>query len=365
MLNWRDIRNRKAGGAAIVTHEYAKRWVKKGHSVTLFTASFKGASSQEVLDGVRIIRQGGPYTVHLCAFWCYLTRLQGQYDVVIDQIHGIPFFTPLYVTNRHIIAFIHEVAGEIWHYMYPFPFNWIGIMAESLYFRFYRRVQFVTDAQSTKDDLVRKGIKRSQVTVVFPGVSASPLDQLPLKESEPTIIFVGRLCQMKGIEEALSAFSLVLASLPMAKLWVVGTGDEQYVQALRGKVQDLSLENKVRFLGFVSEQRKLGLLRRAHLLVHPSVKEGWGLVVIEANTRGTPAVGYRVSGLRDSIQDGKTGLLVEAHNAVSLAEAMIKVLRDDDHRDYLSSNALEWSRQFSWDEAAGKFLTIIEEAEKW
>ena len=362
ILNWRDIGNEKAGGAEVVTHEYAKRWVEKGHRVTLFTASYKNAPPREFLDGVEIIRRGGPHTVHVHAFWHYLTRFKSEYDIVIDQVHGIPFLTPLYVKNKRIVAFIHEVAGEIWHHMYPFPLDWIGIMSEILYFRFYRHVRFVAVSPSTADELVQKGISRSQIDVVFNGVSSKPLNKSPSKESDPTLVFVGRLCEMKGIEDALDAFFLVLKSLPSANLWIVGTGRERYVQSLEQKVKDLNLENRVRFWGFVSEQRKIEFLRSAHLLVHPSVKEGWGLVVIEANTQGTPAVGYNVSGLRDSVQDGKTGLLVESHNTVSLAEAIIKVLRDDGLRDSLSSNALEWSRQFNWDKAAEVFLATIENA---
>jgi glycosyltransferase involved in cell wall biosynthesis len=361
ILNWRDIKNPKAGGAEVVTHEYAKRWASQGHRITLFTAGYACAPEQEILDGVEIIRRGGPYTVHLLACWSYLTKLKNCYDVIIDQVHGIPFFTPLYIRDARIIVFIHEVAGEIWNYMYPFPLGNLGMMVEKFIFRYYRDVRFVTPATSTHVDLAKMGIRRSLMSAVPNGNSIQAL-AVPLpKEKIPTIIFVGRLCKMKGIEEALMAFSLVNESLPEAKLWIVGTGDNQYVQKLKQKTSELALCGQVTFFGFVSQTQKFDLMRRAHLLVHTSVKEGWGLVVIEANTQGTPTVGYRVPGLVDTVQDGQTGVLVPPHDTVTLANAILKVLKEENLRNTLSSNAVEWSKKFDWDESARQFWRIIEE----
>jgi glycosyltransferase involved in cell wall biosynthesis len=362
MLNWRDFECVKSGGAELATYEYMKHWRAQGHQVTLFTAGYGGAPAEELYDGIQIIRRGGPHTVHLWAFWYYVTRFRGRYDVVIDQIHGIPFFAFLYAGPKRVIAFIHEVAGDIWHRMYPFPLNYVGMAIENLGFRLHRRARFVTGSQSTADDLVRKGIARSQITIVPYGISAAPVSELPAKESEPTLLYVGRLCAMKGIDEALEAFALVNGRLPNAKFWIVGRGQESYVQQLEQMAADLQVAESVKFWGFVSEEDKLELMQRAHLLVHASVKEGWGLVVIEANRQGTPAVGYRVAGLADSIQHEQTGLLVASRDPANLAEAMVRVLKDDGYREDLSRNALEWSRQFTWERGAAAFLRVIEQA---
>src|SRR6185312_6565233 len=122
ILNWRDPKNPKSGGAELVTQEHAKAWVKAGHSVIWFTSCFKGAKNEEMIDGVKVIRRGNALSVYLLAPFFYFFS-KNKFDVVIDEIHGIPFFTPLYVKKARKTAFIHEVAGEIWDYMYSFPVN--------------------------------------------------------------------------------------------------------------------------------------------------------------------------------------------------------------------------------------------------
>src|SRR3989344_2724176 len=108
ILNWRDIKNPQSGGAEILTHEIAKRLVKKGNSVTLFCSKYPGAKEREVLDGVEIIRQGYPdarlllSSVHYKAFKFYRSKMMGKVDLVVDEIHGVPFFTPLYVKEKKI-----------------------------------------------------------------------------------------------------------------------------------------------------------------------------------------------------------------------------------------------------------------------
>jgi glycosyltransferase involved in cell wall biosynthesis len=95
------------------------------------------------------------------------------------------------------------------------------------------------------------------------------------------------------------------------------------------------------------------------LILVPAVLEGWGLVVTESNAMGTPAVAYNVAGLRDSIIDGKTGILVKNKSPESLADSAICLLKDKDRLGKLSFNALSFSRQFSWDNTANEFDRII------
>ena len=100
-------------------------------------------------------------------------------------------------------------------------------------------------------------------------------------------------------------------------------------------------------------------MRRAWVLVNPSVREGWGLNVIEANALGTSGVAYDVAGLRDSVRNGETGLLVPDGDVEALANAIIKVLSDDGLRERLSRNAIKWAGSFSWDKTAEEFLKVI------
>ena len=111
ILNWKDKYHPSSGGAEVVTHEFAKELIKSGHTVTLFCTRTSTLSAYEMLDGVRIVRQGSFWAVYLYAYFFY-QKNKHEIDIVIDQIHGLPFFTPLYA-KKPTIAWIHEIASEI------------------------------------------------------------------------------------------------------------------------------------------------------------------------------------------------------------------------------------------------------------
>ena len=360
VLNWRDTKNPKSGGAEIVTLEHAKAWVKKGHSVTWFTSRFSGARKEEKIDGVNIVRRGNFITVYLLAPFFYLFS-KNKFDIVIDEIHGLPFFTPLFMKNPKI-AFIHEVADEIWDYMFPYPINKIGKFIEPLYFKLYKNTKFWTDADSTIDDLVRKGIKRENCIAINCPILNKSLTSLPNKEKIPTFIFVSRVVKMKGIEEVIRAFFYILREIKEANLWIVGDGDRSYVDELKETMRFYSISTRVKFFGHVSEEEKLELMKKAHMLLHASVKEGWGLVVIEAASQGTPSVVYNVSGLRDSVKNGKTGIVLEENNAKEMAKQTIDLLNNKNKYHSFQKNGLLWAKSLTWDKTTSKSLELLAKA---
>jgi len=128
---------------------------------------------------------------------------------------------------------------------------------------------------------------------------------------------------------------------------------------LRRRLEGLGFDG-VRFFGRVSEERKRDLLCRAWVLVHPGVREGWGLNVLEAAACGTPAVAYRVAGLCDSVRDGVTGFLARNGDVRDLANKIIRVLEDEALRERLSRNCLEYARQFSWNKTTTQFIKILD-----
>ena len=357
ILNWRDPKNPKSGGAEIVTLQHAKAWAAAGHKVTWFTSKFRGAKDEEKIEDINIVRRGNFITVYLLAPQFYLFSKQ-KFDLVIDEIHGLPFFTPLYIKVPKI-AFIHEVAGEIWDFMYPFPVNKIGKMLEPLYFRLYRNVRFWTDANSTIDDLANKGIKRKNCIAINCPISHQSLNALPRKEKAPTFIFVSRVVKMKGIEEIIRAFFYILRELKDAKLWIVGDGDKDYIQDLRETISTYAISSKVKFFGRVSEKEKFELLKKAHLLLHASVKEGWGLVVIEAAASGTPSIVYDVGGLRDSVKNGKTGIVLKENSCKEMAREAVALYKDKKRYQILQKNGLSWAKSLNWKDATKQSLKLI------
>lgn len=357
ILNWRDPKNPKAGGAEILTFEHAKKWVKKGSSVTWFTSRFPNSSDREIVEGVEIIRMGNYLSVYLLVpFFYFFSRR--KFDIVVDQIHGLPFFTPLYIKEKKIVL-IHEVAGEIWDYMYPFPVNKLGRLLESIYFHFYKNIMFWTCSESTVKELEEHGVKRSQCVIISSGIQNKPLSTLPKKESQPTYLFVGRIVKMKGIENVISAFYYIQQKLPDAKLWVIGTGEKRYMKQIKKMVSEKKIKRNVTFYGFISEEKKLSLMRRAHILLHASVKEGWGLVVVEAASQATPAVVYNVAGLRDSVKDGETGIILTVNTPEEMAVAASNLILDKNRYKEMQNDCLRWARKFNWENSTEKSFALI------
>jgi glycosyltransferase involved in cell wall biosynthesis len=358
ILNWRDVKNPKSGGAEIVTMEHAKAWVRAGNKVVWFTSFFEGARETEKIDNVEIVRKGNFITVYLLGALFYLLSKR-KYDLVIDEIHGVPFFTPLYV-RKPKIAYIHEVADKIWDYMFPFPLNHIGKLIEPLYFWLYRDVKFLVPSTSTTKDLEKFGIKKKNCTIVLGAIQNKTLDALPIKEKAPTFIFVSRVVKMKGVEEVIKSFFHILRVLKNANLWIVGDGDKKYIDYLKKTMNLYAISSKIKFLGRVSEAKKMYYMRRAHLLLHASVKEGWGLVVIEAASLATPSVVYNVAGLRDSVLKNKTGIILKSNTPTEMAKAAVELYKDKIRYVNYQRTCLQWAKSITWEKETAKSLQLIE-----
>jgi glycosyltransferase involved in cell wall biosynthesis len=352
ILNWRCPRNPRGGGAEAVTFEVARRLVRQGDTVEWFAGSFPGAPSEEMLDGVRIVRSGRPWTVHWRAFRRYHAKLAEDFDMVVDEVNAIPFFTPLWAKKVPVVIFIHQLIREIWWYEARFPLSVIGFLTEPLYLRCYRNVPVLTGSESTREDLRRLGF-RGSITMI-PYGRESITDLLVTKPEEPHFLYVGRLVPSKRVEDVINAFAIFCESGEPAELCLLGSGAVPYVEELRNLVDRLGLAKLVRFVGHVSIETKHQEMAAAHMLLMTSAREGWGLVVTEANAFGTPAVAYDVPGLRDSIHHHETGLLVPPSPRL-LAEAMSRLWQDRALYKQLSDGAVAWSDAFSFDQTTRAF----------
>lgn len=339
------------GGAEVFTREVAKRWVAAGHEVTLFSSQFDGCKREEVVDGVRVVRGGGRYSVYGEAKKFYGKSCEG-FDVVVDEINTKPFFAPRFVKNgERVVALIHQLAREYWFYETPFPVSYFGYhFLENRWLKGYTNLPTVTVSKSTEADLVGLGFKR--VFVVPEGLNLRPLEALPQKSEVPVLVYCGRLKRAKRPDHAVRAFALLKERLPEAELWVIGDGP--FKRELEGMAP-----LGVRFFSGLSNGERFELLRKAWVLVNPSVREGWGLNVIEANAFGVPCVGYDVCGLRDSIRDGETGFLAASGDVAGLAEKAYLLLSDVSLRERLGKNALTYAGTFDWDVCASRFMDIL------
>lgn len=301
ILNWKDLSHPKAGGAEVYTEQVARHWVRAGHEVTLFCASVAGRPADELVEGVRVARRGGRFGVYRAARRWYAEHGRGRFDVVIDEVNTRPFLTPRWLTDTPVVALIHQVCKEIWSYEMPWPVSMIGrYWLEPRWLRLYRDVPTLTVSQSSLESLQEYGLRN--LTIVPEGVGDLVRPDVA-KEEQPTVLFVGRLAGNKRPGDALEAFRLLGETLPEAKMWFVGEGPE------RARLEARAVPG-VTFFGRVSGDRKHELMARAHVLVVTSVREGWGLVVDEAASMGTPTVAYDVPGLRDAVPRAGGQLIV-------------------------------------------------------
>ncbi len=347
IYNWRDLEHPLSGGAEVYTDQVARVWIAQGHEVTLFTSAVEGRSEWDIAaGGYQVIRRGSRHGVYRAARQFWEEEGRGHFDLVVDEVNTRPFGCPRWVNDTPVVAVIHQVAREVWFHETPLPVALMGrFWLEQHWLRTYRDVPTVTLSQSSRQSLYQYGLQ--DVTVVAPGFRHAPESGCRRSRNEnPTFIFVGRLSSNKRPDDALHAFDLIRSRIPEARLWVLGSGPMEERLRRRGS------EN-VEFFGHSSEEEKLERMASAHALLVTSVREGWGLVVTEAASVGTPAIGYDVPGLRDSIA-ASGGLLVHPqpeHLAATVIAELPALLRGTWHA---SPRGI-----ISWEEVAAAILACI------
>jgi glycosyltransferase involved in cell wall biosynthesis len=343
MLSWRDPVNPMAGGAERVSLGYLGALVDRGHDVWWYANAFPGGAPAETVRGIKLVRGGGKGTSILKAVRWY--RQQQPFDLVIDQHHGIPWFAPWWC-RTNCIAYLHEVLGPIWRAFYPWPLSTVGQWQERWMHWLYRNVTFWVGSESTQRALHRRGVR--EVAVIHYGIDLEPLAELePKSLRQPLeLIAVSRLAPNKRIDHAIQAVSILLRRGIEANLTIVGTGAAE--SQLRQMASQLGLSGRISFTGLLSEAEKDARLRGAHLLVHTSIREGWGLNVLEANALGTPAIVYPVDGLVDATLHGQTGIVARQETPESLAEDLAGLLKTPELYQRFRANACERTKAFQW-----------------
>lgn len=358
IFNWRDITHPWTGGAEVYIHEIGKRLVNMGHDVTLFCGEYLGCEKESIIDGIKIIRKGGQYSIYLYAPIMYLLKLRNKYDIIIDCENGIPFFTPIF-TRKSKICVMHHIHKDIFSIERPFYIAWLGKFLEGyLMPMVYRGTEFIAVSPSTKKEIIELGINKDKIKLIFNGMNGQFIPDWN-KKKKNLVVYIGRDKRYKQLDHLVKAFRIVKNEISDAKLIIAGRGNFSEVKELSDELNlDTELHREI------DEDQKLDILQKANVFVTPSMKEGWGITVIEANRCGTPAIAYNVSGLRDSIVNNESGLLVESGNIEEIAAAIIKVLKENEFQEKLSKNAFEWSKNFSWDKSAKEFDDIIRDIHK-
>jgi glycosyltransferase involved in cell wall biosynthesis len=358
VLNWQDHQNPQAGGAELHLKEVFGRIVARGHQVDLLCSSWENVPRRVNLDGIDVHRVGNRQTYPFLARRYYGARLAANnYDVVIEDLNKVPLYTPLWGL-RKLVALVHHLFGATVFREAPLPVAAAVWLSEMPLAALYRRVPFQAVSVSTADDLVARGIPRGSVRVIYNGVDSARLTPEPSERSRtPLFVYLGRLKKYKRVDLVIRAFSEL--NVPEATLEIAGTGD--YRAPLEGLVKSLHLTDRVKFLGFISEEEKIHLLRRAWASTLASPKEGWGISNLEAAACATPVIAANSPGIRESVIDGQTGFLVPQDDAIALAGAMRGLVESPSLVASLGAAGRRFAETFTWERAANDTLAHLEQ----
>ena len=358
IFNWRDLLHPEGGGSELYVEQVAAGLAARGHRVTLFCAAHDNAPADETRGDVRIVRRGGRLSVYLHAALHQLTGRLGDHDVVIDVQNGMPFLSRLY-TRRPVVVLVHHVHREQWPVVFGPRFARLGWWVESrLAPLVYRSARYVAVSDVTRRELVALGVRADAVSVIHNGTAPAPAT-VTSRSTTPTLCVLGRLVPHKRIEIAIETLAALTGEMPELTLDIVGHGywDEQ----LRTRAADLRVADRVTFHGFVDEQTKHEILARSWVLAVPSLKEGWGLSVMEAALHHVPAVAFASSGgLTESIADGVTGAL--ADDAAGFLAEVRDLLADGSARERLGAAAAAHALTFTWQATADAFAEVVDQA---
>ncbi len=365
MLAWRDLKHPQKGGAEVVTDIYLKGLKQLGHEATLFTSRYPGSEEKDNINGYNVIRKGNKLSVSLHGL-IYAKKHEKEFDIIIEQINTLPFLTPLLISKDKRVLFSHQLCKNVWFYEMPFPLSYIGYAIESLYLKFYKNTRAFTVSNSSKQDLIKYAkISQNNILVLDNQIDFKPIKENQIKQKENYIIFCGRLNKSKRPDEVIKALSIFLSnvnnkgeqssssnkSASNLKLIVIGTGSEKYKQYLLNLTKKLNIGNRVHFTGSISNQERNKIMQKALAIIVTSIREGWGLIVTEANANGTLAITYDIEGLRDA-NNNSIGFITKENTPEAIAECMgtitsnPKIRKDKELKALKFANAhSNWNKQ--------------------
>lgn len=345
--------------------EYARYLAARGHTVSFVTSHFPGARSEELIDGIAVVRLGGVLTLWLHTFLHYMRRCRGHYDVVVTEGFGgsrIPRFAPLYV-KEPIVTEWHQVHDALFANQYPRILVPLLNLLERLTAYVHRNTLVRAGTKDWQDAFPRIGFKRENVFLVPVSIREDWLDRTQShRVAAPTILWLGKFRQYKCPHHVILALKAIVKEIPEAQLILAGRHDDgRYLEKLQRLVAELNLEAHVRFRIDVSEEEKRAILSGCRVLALPSSVEGFGIVALEANACGVPVVAS--SGVPEgAIRHDDNGLRYPFGDIAALATAVIQVLQDEVLHRRLSENGVKFAREFRWSKVGAQFEDILTHA---
>ena len=335
-LNHRDPKHPKAGGAERTIYEVAKRLVLQGNEVTLYCPKWKGSSSEDRMDGIRIIRKGNNFTTHV---FLPIFLLKNKFDVVINDLaHGIPWISSVFLEKKNIVFFRHLHARSLPGQVNIILAKIITFM-EKMYPYIYRNAKIVTESTTSEEDLLKLGFIKSNIVRIPPGVDLNTF--YPGEKTENVqLIYFGGFRKYKRPELLLTVF-VQLNSL-IKNLQIVVAGDGPLLEEMKKQVS-LKSYNLI-FRGKIDQKELARLVRESWVNLHFSITEGWGLSIIEASASGTPTVALTAPGVVDTISDSNNGFKVK--EIIQFKNAILNIIQNE---EIYSRKSREFAERFTWE----------------
>jgi glycosyltransferase involved in cell wall biosynthesis len=363
VLAYRDPSNPFNGGGDVYINELAKGYASRGHSVTFFASRSKGSQSTDKIDNLNIVRLGNKFTMFVHLFFHYFKHFRGQFDLIVEEIIGgprIPFFASFYM-NEPIIGIIQQKHKELFRKQFSLPFYLFFSLLERSLVLFYREKQIIVNSARTLEDLRSLGYDNKKMHIIYPGLPENyfniPIESyVERSRNLLKIICLTKFRRYKNIHLVIEAVKKVHNSIPNCELIIAGKTNEvepEYELELRKQVGSLPY---IAIEKDITESRKLELLRSSLVLVLPSTLEGFGIVVIEANACGTPAV---TSDKVPAAVNGKNAIVTVSNNVDELTTAIIELLTNKEKWLLLSKGSSEWARHFTWNNSADQFTALL------
>jgi glycosyltransferase involved in cell wall biosynthesis len=351
IINWQDWNNPMAGGAEVYLYEIFSRFIQRGHEVTLLVSRAADQSRYEQIAGFDIYRIGQRSNFNFFAPYGLKALIKhNHFDIIIDDLNKIPFYSAVFTRVPVLPVVMHIFLKTIYRETNPILATYV-YLGERMIPHLYPVPDCVAISHSTADDLRDIGM-HSRLHVVECGIPI--VKKSPKHERVKNLVaYVGRVKRYKSIDHFIRAMVLVSRTHDI-KVMVIGDGDAK--EDLMKLAAQSSID--VEFTGFVDEQKKNEVYASARVIVQPSVKEGWGLTAIEAQSFGTPVVCADSPGLREVVKHAETGYLYKYGNIEALAHKTRLLLDDETLWRRLSHAATKWADTFSWDLAADKFETV-------
>ena len=362
---------RVKGGAEKRIYELGKRLAKEGNEVHVFGVKWWEGGDMIKNEGMVLHgvcrrmelyvngRRSIPEAV-IFSFKLFLPLIREKYDVI--DVSAFPYFSCFTVKlvsilrRTPMITTWHEVWGDYW-YEY---LGWWGFFGKVVEF-FASKLPYMSIAVSalTKRNLRLLGVKDENVHIIPNGIELKRIAEIMPSPDECDIIFTGRLIREKNVDVLLQAVGYVKETIPDVKCHIIGDGPEN--EKLAGLAVEHGLLGNVRFFGFMGYEEVIARIKSSKILVLPSSREGFGMVVIEAFACGVPVI--TVKGERNaasSLVSEKTGLVVNL-DAEELGSAISTLIGNDVFREKLAASAMDAAQEYDWDRIVRQASCMYEE----